>query len=245
MWKNPIFIYTYIRPFSHWNSDESNSHGHTLYSPLLRGRFPGLPYNIQAYHASQIMGALSPVSSTNLFHTSPYDRHRQLMGLHHSPSFHLARLTALTTEVLRQFPTKDTNTYYSYVNDIYLKIMQYENSTKSAHTQWNNVIMNYGNSTKRCRKQCNIGTTHKHVTRKYSGRSHPRTTQQRVQHHHGLHLQWRAIPFDRGPKCHDTACGEIPLEKIIQQSTGVHLQRRTLPYDRGPHGSRSVHGERN
>jgi len=140
MWKNPIFVYTYFRPFSHWNSNESNSHGHIVYySPLLRGRFLGPLHDMQVYHATQIMGASTPASSTNLLHCLSYNGSRQIMGLHHSPSFHLVRLTALTTDVLKQFPKRGTHTCYSYVNDVYLKIMPYENSTKRFYAQWNIV----------------------------------------------------------------------------------------------------------
>jgi len=330
MWKNPIFICTYFRPFSHWNSDESNGHGHILYySPLLRGRFSGLLHDMQVYYAAQIMGASLHTSFTNLRHLLPYSRHRRAMGLCRSPFFHIAQLTALTTEVLGQFHTK--NKYHSYVDDIYLKIMQYAKFGKRIHAQWNivvvhNVIMNYANKTKSIHVQYHIDMTQRTTRHRTSNERHsliathlrrralpfdrgptwsrsiPRglkkrhstclfsmtlsnsgpewtlpfdrgphgsrsvygernsrhtpclssrsQTNEHMKHTDsclhpltGVHLRRRALPFDRGPKRHDTASGEIPLEKILQQSTGVPLQQKALPFDRGPERPRPTNGE--
>jgi len=266
MWKNPIFVYTYSRPFSHWNSNESNSHGHIVYySPLLRGRFLGHLHDMQVYYATQIMGASIHASSTNLLHYLSYNRHRQTMGLHHSPSFHLVRLVALTTEVLKLFPAKGT-TCYSYVNDVYLQIMQYENSTKRFRAQWNivavhNVIMNYANVTKSVHVQCNIDMTQRTTRHSKSNERHSLIA---------AHLRRRALPFDRGPtwsqsiprglkKKHSTCLFSMTLSGperprlhamldlvyTNQHLAKVYLPKRTLPFDRGPPESRSVQGERN
>jgi len=350
MWKNPIFICTYFRPFSHWNSDESNGHGHILYySPLLRGRFSGLLHDMQVYYAAQIMGASLHTSSTNLLHTPTYGKHRQLMGLRHSPFFH--QLTCLSADALNHARWSHI---FQYADDIYHYnvIMQYAflqkvdysvttnytHLTQDSHAQWNIDMTPHANRNYRSNKRHSPITAHlrqralpfdrgppwsrstprglkkRHSTCLFSmtpskgilpfdrgperPRSHPvldfvytdqhvkqvyppqRTlpfdrgptgprsvygernsrhtpclssrsqTRKHMKHTDsclhtltGVHLRRRALPFDRGPKRHDTASGEIPLEKILQQSTGVHLQQKALPFDRGPERPRPTNGE--